>query len=117
VGRRLKPSGNLVFYGYPPELIARWCGVSQQTAVLYKTGARKPSRQALRLFTLHRDGKVLGPEWRDWCVHKDKLVNPVGQESTHGQLNAYWLIMQLARELAKDNPKASEEFHRILRSA
>ena len=115
VGRRRKyANGNVLFYGYPPELIARWCGVSQQTALLYKTGARKPSRQALRLFVLHRDGRVLGPEWREWSVKKDVLVSPAGQETTHGQLNAYWLIMQLARELARDNPKATEEFYRIL---
>ena len=113
---RSKPTP-AIFYGYPVELIRDWCHVSQQTAYLYKIGSRKPSRQALRLFILHRDGRVLGPEWRDWSVHKDKLVNPFGQESTHGQLNAYWLIMQLARELARDNQKATEEFFRILRSA
>lgn len=106
-----------IFYGYPAELIARWCGVSLSTARLYKSGARKPSRQALRLFGLHRDGRVLGPEWRDWSVKGDKLVSPANQETTQGQLNAYWLIMQLARELARDNPKATEEFYRLLRSA
>lgn len=105
------------FYGYPVEVIEAWCGVSRQTACLYKSGARKPSRQALRLFTLHRDGRVLGPEWREWAIVKDKLISPEGQETTHGQLNAYWLVMQLARELARDNPKATEDFHRILRSA
>lgn len=78
-----------IFYGYPPELIARWCGVSEHTAYLYKIGARKPSRQALRLFTLHRDGRVLGPEWRDWAIHKDRLVSPEGQETTQNQLAAY----------------------------
>lgn len=106
-----------IFYGFPAELIARWCGVSLHTAELYKTGARKPSRQALRLFSLHRDGRVLGPEWREWAVHKNKLVSPEGQETTQEQLNAYWLVMQLARELASRDPQAREEFERILRSA
>jgi hypothetical protein len=106
-----------IFYGYPPELIARWCGVSEHTAYLYKIGARKPSRQALRLFTLHRDGRVLGPEWRDWAINKDRLVSPEGQETTQNQLAAYWLIMQLARELASKDPEAREEFNRLLRSA
>ena len=115
VGRRRKyANGNVLFYGYPPELIARWCGVSAHTALLYKTGARKPSRQALRLFVLHRDGRVLGPEWREWSVHKDKLVSPEGQETTQGQLNAYWLVMQLARELTEKDPEARQEFYRIL---
>lgn len=117
-GVRSKVSKPLtIFYGYPPELIARWCGVTQHTAYLYKIGARKPSRQALRLFTLHRDGRVLGPEWREWAVHKDKLISPEGKETTHGQLNAYWLVMQLARELASKDPDVYEDFNRILRSA
>jgi hypothetical protein len=106
-----------IFYGYPPELITRWCGISQHTAYLYKIRARKPSRQALRLFTLHRDGRVLGPEWRDWAVRKDRMVSPEGQETTQNQLAAYWLIMQLARELASKDPEAREEFNRLLRSA
>lgn len=63
---------------------------------------------------LHRDGRVLGPEWRDWAVHKNKLVSPEGQETTQSQLSAYWLVMQLARELTKDDPAARKEFYRIL---
>ena len=117
MGRKKSSAPNLLFYGYPAELIARWCGVSVQTAKLYKSGARKPSRQVLKIFVLHRDGRVLGPEWREWSVRGDKLVSPEGQESTHGQLNAYWLVMQLARELARDNPIATEEFWRLLKSA
>ena len=117
VGRPKKTVGNFLFYGYPPELIARWCGVSEHTAYLYKIGARKLSRQALRLFTLHRDGRVLGPEWRDWAIRKDRLVSPEAQETTQNQLAAYWLIMQLARELAYKDPEAREEFNRLLRSA
>jgi hypothetical protein len=103
-----------IFYGYPVELIELWCGVSRHTAYLYKIGARKPSRQALKLFVLHRDGRVLGPEWREWSVHKNKLVSPEGQETTQGQLNAYWLVMQLARELTEKDPEARQEFYRIL---
>lgn len=115
VGRRKKyATANFLFYGYPPELIARWCGVSVQTALSYKNGTRKPSRQALKLFVLHRDGRVLGPEWREWAVHKDKLVSPEGQETTQNQLNAYWLVMQLARELTEKDPEARQEFYRIL---
>jgi hypothetical protein len=118
VGRRRKyANGNFLFYGYPPELIARWCGVSQRTALLYKTGVRKPSRQALRLFTLHRDGRVLTSAFRDWAVHNDKLVNPEGQEYTQGQLRAYQIVMQLARELASKDPKKLDEYYEILRTA
>lgn len=107
----------LLFYVYPVELIADWCSVSRQTAYLYKIGARKPSRQALRLFVLNRDGRVLGKGWEHWAVHKDLLVDPDGNETTQGQLRAYWLILQLTRELASNDSKALEEFRRILRSA
>ena len=63
--RRIRPTP-LVFYGYPDELIADWCAVSRHTAYLYKIGARKPSRQALRLFVLNRDGRVLDDTWKGW---------------------------------------------------
>jgi hypothetical protein len=117
VGRRKQTASNLLFYGYPPELIAQWCGVTPHTAYLYKIGARKPSRHVQRLFVLHRDGCVLGPEWKDWKVHKDRLVSPEGQETTQGQLAAYWLIVQLASDLASRDPDAKEEYRRILRRA
>ena len=117
VGRRKKSTGNLLFYGNPPELIAQWCGVTLHTAYLYKIGARKPSRHVQRLFVLHRDGRVLGSEWREWKVHKDRLVSPEGQETTQGQLAAYWLIIQLASDLASRDPEAREEYRRILRRA
>ena len=117
MGRPGKTVGNLLFYGYPPELIAQWCGVSRHTAYLYKIGARKPSRQAQRLFILHRDGRVLGPEWKEWKVHKNLLVSPEGQETTQGQLAAYWLVIQLASELTSKNPEAREDYWRILRQA
>jgi len=50
-------------------------------------------------------------------VPKDKLISPEGQETTYGQLNAYWLVIQLARDLASKDPDAYEDFNRILRSA
>ena len=117
VVRRKQTFNVLFFYGYPLELIALWCGVSKQTAALYKNGSRKPSRQALRLFVLHRDGRVLGPEWREWSVRKDKLVSPEGAETTHGQLNAYAIVMQLAFEVTRNDPEKYAELNRLLQSA
>ena len=117
MGRPKRKVESLLFYGYPRELIAHWCGVSLHTAYLYKIGARKPSRQALKLFVLHRDGRVLDEHWTGFAVHKDKLVDPEGREFDVGQLRAHWLIVQLARELARDSPKATEDYWRILRSA
>ena len=47
---------------------------------------RKPSRQALRLFTLHRDGRILADYWKGFAVRKGRLVDPVGHEFDAGQL-------------------------------
>jgi Phage protein len=95
-------------------LIQSWCTVSRQTAYLYKIGARKPSRQALRLFVLNRDGRVLGDDWDGWAVHRGKLVDPDGNETTRDQLRAYWLMLQLARELTSRDSKRLEEYWRLL---
>lgn len=46
--RDQKPFVVGTFYGYPAELVARWCGVSLSTTRAWKAGRRKPSRQALR---------------------------------------------------------------------
>ena len=105
-----------VFYGYPVELIQQWCGVSRQTAYLYKIGARTPSRQALRLFVLHRDRRVLADSWDGWLVNKDRLVDPDGNETTQGQLRAYWMVVQLARELARDAGRI-DEYYQLLKLA
>lgn len=106
-----------VFYGYSVDVIQSWCCVSRQTAYLYKSGSRKPSKQALRLFVLNRDGRVLDDNWKGFAVHGAKLVDPEGREFDRGQLRAHWLIVQLARDLASKDARDLEEYWRILRSA
>ena len=76
-----------IFYGYPVELIQAWCGVSRQTACLYKIGAPRPSKASVRLFVLHRDGRVLGAGWQGWSIRKDQLVDPDGN---------YYRLLKLA---------------------
>ena len=112
---RRKPTP-AVFYGYPVELIQQWCGVARQTAYLYKIGARKPSKQALRLFVLHRDRRVLAESWDGWCVKKDRLVDPDGNETSQGQLRAYWMVVQLAHELAREAGRV-DEYYQLLKLA
>jgi hypothetical protein len=107
-----------LFDGYPAELIAEWCAVSVKTAELYKAGSRKPSRQALRLFALFRDGRVLAGAWRDCCVRGDRLIDPEDQGLTLGQLRAYWIVMQLAAEYARMlGPAQQERFYEALKIA
>lgn len=89
------------FYGYPPKLIASWCGVSVQTARAYKNGSKRPSRSVMRLFRLHREFKVLGDEWDGWLVRDGGIVDPDGNVTTRDQLMAYWVIMQYAYEAAR----------------
>lgn len=113
--KRRNPTPAL-FYGYSVELIQSWCGVSRQTAYLYKIGARQPSPASIRLFVLHRDGRVLGQGWDDWAVRKDRLVDPDGNETSQGQLRAYWILVQLAKELAQSAGRI-DEYYRLLKSA
>lgn len=104
-----------IFYGYPAELVAEWCCVSLRTARALKAGKRRPSRQVAKLFQLHRDRRVLGAEWSGWLVKPGALVDPDGNETTRAQLHGYWLVMQYARELARERgPEAAEHFLRLL---
>jgi hypothetical protein len=89
------------FYGYPPKLIAAWCGVSVQTARAYKNGSKRPSRTVLKLFRLHREFKVLGEGWEGWAIKPQGIIDPDGNLTTPSQLAAYWIIMQYAAELAR----------------
>lgn len=106
-----------IFYSYPAQVIAAWCGVTVAAARLYKSGRRKPSRAVLRLFTLYREERVLGPLWRGWIIREGTLVDPDGNATTQAQLRAYWLVMQYAAELAKRDPVEQERFYALLRRA
>lgn len=114
----MRPGSNRlsIFYGYPAELIAQWCGVSVATARRWKNGASVP-RPALRLFTLYRDMRVLDGPWAGWKVHKGAIIDPDGNTTTEAQLRAYGLVMQLAADLARRDPATAEEFRRLLRRA
>lgn len=105
-----------IFYGYPDELVARWCGISAATVRQYKLGKRKPSRTVVRLFMLHREGRVLGPEWKGWLVKPDSIVDPDGNETSRALLHNYFWIAQFARQLAyeRDDARVHAEFERLL---
>jgi hypothetical protein len=106
-----------VFYGYPADLIARWCGVSVATAAQWKRGARKPSRQALRLFTLHRDGRVLGEEWRRWKVVGASIVDPAGNVTSLSLLEGYAMIFQWIADIAARDPETQRQYYELLKRA
>jgi hypothetical protein len=106
-----------IFSGYPAELVARWCSVSVDTAVCWKSGTRKPSRQALKLFALHRDGRVLDDPWRDWSVRDGTITDPEGNTTTQGQLRAYAFVMQFAAEVARRSPQDQDAWYELLQRA
>lgn len=69
-----------LFSGYQVEEIMRVCVVSEATARHFKRGSRRPSPQAQRLWWLHLQGRVLGPEWRRFRVYKQSLVDDAGNQ-------------------------------------
>ena len=63
-----RSSVSLLFYSYPPRVIAEWCGLTLHHAYRLKAGTTKPSKSVLKLFELHARGRVLGPDWKGWRV-------------------------------------------------
>jgi hypothetical protein len=106
-----------IFEGYPAELIAQWCGITVDTAKLYKSGHRKASRTVLRLFTLHRDGRVLGVGWEGWRAAPGAITDPDGNTTSARQLANYFFIMQFAAALAARDPDTQREWYERLRQA
>jgi hypothetical protein len=98
-------------------LIAAWCGITVASARLYKSGKRKPSRTVLRMFTLHREERVLGTGWHGWRVRDGVIVDPEGNSTSASQLRAYALIVQFAAELAKRDPVEYERYRTLLHRA
>lgn len=97
-----KPRVLNMFYGYPAELVAAWCCVSPQTADKYKRNALKPSKQAIALFRLHANKRIIPDGWQGWKFHDGKLVDPENVSLTRAQLGAYQYVYQLASSRAPD---------------
>lgn len=102
------------FYSYPDWWIAQVCAVHIQTARHWKAGVREPGKTALKLWRLHRDGKILGDEWAGFAVRGGNLVDPEGHETSQAQLRAWPFVWQLAAENARLNPGANEFFQQLL---
>jgi len=69
-----KPRVLNMFYGYSAELVAAWCCVSHQTTDKYKRNALKPSKQAIALFCLHANKRIIPGDWQGWTFHDGKLL-------------------------------------------
>lgn len=102
------------FYGFTAEYIAQVCGVSVACARGWKNGKHSPPRVALRLFRLHAQERVLGDPWAGWIVRRDTIVDPEGNATTVAQLRGYSLILQFAREMARDRGEATLDAYKRL---
>ena len=103
------------FYGVHTTVISEWCGVSTRTDRAYKNGTRKPSKAVRRLFALHRDGRVFGPTWTGWTVKPESLVDPDGNETSRQLLHHYAMVMQFARQMAREHSAGKHrEFYKLL---
>lgn len=68
-----------------------------------------------KLFLLHRDRRVLGPQWRDWIIKPDSIVDPDGNETSRALLHNYFFIVQFARQMAGEHGEAArQEFDELL---
>ena len=91
----------LLFYGYPDTLIAEVLGVSLKQARRYKRGQIVPPEPARRLWIAWKDGKLM--PWDGWSFDKHGVLwSPEGEPIEAGQLRAYRIIYQLARERVPD---------------
>jgi len=97
-----------LFYGFHATQIAAVLCVTEQTAYHFKSGIRRPGRTALRLWELYQSGRILGDEWNGWQARDGVLFDPEGHRTTQPMLRAYAFVWQLARELARDNPIATD---------
>jgi hypothetical protein len=99
-----KPVCNL-FNGYQVEEIMRVCVVSKATAQHFKRGTRLPSPQAQRLWWLHLHGRILGPDWDGFRVHRNELVDPDGLVYSAGEIASIPILHAQLADLRKQLDK------------
>jgi hypothetical protein len=110
VAQQSKPrySTKELFYGFHAKQIAAVLCVTEQTAYHFKSGIRRPGRTSLRLWELYHSGRILGDEWNGWQARDGVLFDPEGHRTTQPMLRAYAYVWQLARELARGDPVATD---------
>lgn len=86
------------FYGYPAEVIAQWCCVSIGTAKKYKNGQRKPSKSAMHLFELYRDGRILDDAWNGYRCVNGQLWDNSGKSVRPGHFQMLGLLWHALSE-------------------
>lgn len=116
-GNQVRPKAitAALFQSYPASLIAEVCLCSQQTAYHWKSGIRRPSDRALKLWKLYRDERILTDAFRGFRVRANRLIDDDGQELTPGQFRAYVFVLQLCAEYAQQlGPAAQARYYKAL---
>lgn len=104
----VKPARISAFRNTLPEIVAEWCAISVSTARHFLSGHRRPSPPVRKLYELHREGKILGPEWDGWRIKGNKLLDPHGKHVTPELLEIWELVWQIAAS------KDPDGYHAIL---
>lgn len=71
---------------------AKLLRVSLGTIHNWEAGIVRVPYTAFKLMRLMRGGKVLGPDWRDFFVHGERLITPEGHEFNRADL-AWWSLL------------------------
>ena len=58
-----------------------------------------PGKSVSKLFRLHRDRRIVTPEWRGWLVKPDEIADPEGNETSPALLRNHLLVLQYAGDL------------------
>jgi hypothetical protein len=82
------------------------CAVKKATAQHYKRGTRVPCPPAKRLWNLHVQGRILGPDWKGYRVHRNELVDPDGLVYTAGEIATILFLHAQMAELRKQLDRA-----------
>jgi hypothetical protein len=105
--RNKKPTRLTPFYGYPAEILVEWCCISLGTALKLKNGQRKATKPVMRLFELHRDGRVLDDAWSGFRCVRGELWGPDGRSFSPSHAGHVTL---LAHALSESNNARYQEW-------
>lgn len=79
------------------------CGVSEKTVKRWINKEQKPHPSAERLLRAHAFGLLPDANWQDWRIINGELTNNNGWHFKPGDLNAFYMTLQLQKTLEHDN--------------
>jgi hypothetical protein len=101
---RSQTSESSPFYGYTYQAVMAACLVTKQCAMRWRAGTGTPSPQALKLWSIFRDGRLVSALFKGWFFNeKDgELVTPQGDSFKPSEIqNIPLLYQQLSAQRAE----------------